>query len=170
MDAVHQTDADNDRSQTEELSTANVLAEDGDCQKDGQNRRHAAERAGDIRAHQPIGFKIQQRSGAWKQQSNAGKQNNGSPIAAARIDDERSKTPKEQRRGRDANCHAQPGLHPSQPELSEDEAGAEHEHRREGKNDRDGDGCCPASGFRSTMVAPTIADNAEVANSTFAKT
>jgi len=25
-------------------------------------------------------------------------------------------------------------------------------------------------GFRSTMVAPTIADNAEVANSTFAKT
>src|SRR5215472_4820224 len=71
MDAVHQTDADNDRSQTEELSTANVLAEDGDCQKDGQNRRHAAERAGDIRAHQPIGFKIQQRSGSWKQQSNA---------------------------------------------------------------------------------------------------
>src|SRR5215469_12972621 len=78
------------------------------------------------------------------------------------------KTPKEQRRGRDANCHAQPGLHPSQPELGEDEAGAEHEHRREGKNDRDGDGCCPASGFQSTMVAPTIA-NAEVANSAFEK-
>jgi hypothetical protein len=54
--------------------------------------------------------------------------------------------------------------------LGEDEAGAEHEHRREGKNDRDGDGCCPASGFESTMVAQTIADNAEVANSTFGKT
>ena len=133
MDAVHQTDADNDRSQTEELSTANVLAEDGDCQKDGQNRRHAAERARDIRAHQPIGLKVQQRGGSGEQQANTSKQNNGSDIATARVDKEWRETPKKQRRGRDADCHTQPGLHPPQPELGEDEASAEHEHRHEGK-------------------------------------
>src|SRR5215472_15624810 len=98
MDAEHQTDADNDRSQAEELSTANVLAENDDRQKDGQHRRHAAERARDVRAHQPIGLKVQQRSGSGEQQANASKRNNGSDIAAARVDKEWCETPKEQRR------------------------------------------------------------------------
>jgi hypothetical protein len=133
--------------QAEQLSTSNAFTEDDDRQKDGQNRRHAAKRARDIRAHQPIGLKVQQRGGSGEQQANTSKQNNGSDIAAARVDKEWCETPKEQRRGRDADCHTQPGLHPSQPELGEDETGAEPEHRREGKEDRCGDGCCPASAF-----------------------
>src|SRR6516225_2555153 len=47
--------------QAEQLSTSNAFTEDDDRQKDGQNRRHAAKRARDIRAHQPIGLKVQQR-------------------------------------------------------------------------------------------------------------
>jgi hypothetical protein len=58
VDAGHQTDADNDRDQAEQLSTSNAFTEDNDRKKNGQNRRHAAERARDIWAHQPVGLKV----------------------------------------------------------------------------------------------------------------
>src|SRR5262252_4089342 len=45
-------------------------------------------------------------------------------------------TPEEQRRGRNADRRAQPGLGPSQPELGEHEACAEPEHRRQREDDR----------------------------------
>src|SRR4029077_16228980 len=96
-------------------------------------------------------FEIQQRDRSGEQQSNTRKQNNGLQTAIAGVHKKWSKTPEEQRRRRNADRHAQPGQHPTQPELGEHEASAEPEHRREGEKNRCRDGCCPAQESRSTI-------------------
>jgi hypothetical protein len=74
---IHQTDADDERGQGEQLRNANALAEDDNRQDDGENRRQAAERAGNIRAHETVGFEIQQRCDSGEEQSDTGKQDDG---------------------------------------------------------------------------------------------
>jgi len=63
-----------------------MLAEDGDRQRNGENRRDAAERACDIWAHQTVGLEMQQRDGPGEKQSDARKQCNSLQIAVARVD------------------------------------------------------------------------------------
>src|ERR1700751_5687804 len=64
-------------------------------------------------------------------------------IAFAWVHIKRSKAPKEQRRGWNADRGAQSGHHPPQPELGEHETGAQPEHRREGEENCGGNGCHP---------------------------
>jgi hypothetical protein len=94
--------------------------------------------------HQTIGFEIQQRDGSGEKQSNTRKQHTGFQIAIAWVHKKWRETPKEQRRRWNADRDAQPGQHPSQSEVGEHEAGAKPKHRREGEENRCGDGCCPA--------------------------
>ena len=121
-----------------------------------ENRRQAAERARDVRAHKAVGFEIQQRRGAGEDQSNARKQGNRFRFAAAGMEKKRRKAPEEQH-----DRHAHPGRHPAQPELGEDEAGAEPEHRPKSQKYCCRDGHCFARLSRLTTEDGRCYDTAQ---------